>query len=335
VPPARPKSRTRPYPRADRVAPALVMVGPRDALMTKLIRRALPDDRSRVKLEASPQNLLASFGGAEVAPMPAMYVFNTAMPSTDARRLKGIPVAARISAHVGLVRAQNLAWIDALRALRAVHPTTPVLVVIDNDESSACDGLLNAGADEVITLAALGSPAVVKRRIASAFAHARANRLLPTVVIEADDAPSETQITAGLDTVRAAVTPRTRDRDRRVLVSDLLAITVPDLRASSGRLDAQRIAKRMGVSLNTFAAGMPVSREALRTNPDSKRIQHALDPYARALAVLDTLLPDDSGRQWLNTRHPRFGSTPLDTMVAGRADAVARLLELAREGDVD
>lgn len=314
----------------------IVVVGPRNALMAKQLQQASPYRQPRVEFQKSPQALLATYVETRHARRPALYVLVPQRQSTSSPRDKvcQYPVRdAQQQASAG--HAQYLPWIDALRAIQGAQPTTPVLVVTDDGMQASWDSFLEAGADELITPAALQNPAVAKRRIESAFAHARVEGLGASAVVEADNPLTEDQIADGLAKVRAAVTARPQSDDRGGLLSELLAITAPELRAASGRLDAKRIAQWLDLSLNAFAVGMPVSREALRSNPDSKRLQSALDPYARVQSALATLLPGDGGRQWLNTPHPRFGSTPLAAMVAGRADDVARLLELAREGDVD
>ena len=119
-------------------------------------------------------------------------------------------------------------------------------------------------------------------------------------------------------------------------IGDLLGVVVPHLRAKSGRLDAGKIAARLNVSLNRLAAAMPISRQALRAKPDSPRVQAALDPIARALDVLELMLPGQQMHGWLQTPHIRLeGETPLEAVLGGQAERVARMLENAREGGVE
>jgi Protein of unknown function (DUF2384). len=68
--------------------------------------------------------------------------------------------------------------------------------------------------------------------------------------------------------------------------------------------------------------------------PDSPKAQKGLDPFARALAVLEELLPNEKTvRAWLVSPQQRFGgATPQDAMLGGRAEEVARTLEMMRDG---
>jgi hypothetical protein len=156
-------------------------------------------------------------------------------------------------------------------------------------------------------------------------------------VVDSSEAPhSEEARARARARVREALPALPRAEDRRGAVSDLLGVTAPDLRASSGRLDARKIADRLGIALGRLAGALPVSRQALSALPDSLRAQEALDPIARALHVLDLLLPRERVRMWLNAPHPRLeGSTPVEALLDGRAERVAQLLEIARAGGVD
>jgi DNA-binding NarL/FixJ family response regulator len=73
-----------------------------------------------------------------------------------------------------------------LQTVQSAHPTTPVLVVASEEEDDAWHAFLQAGADELISPASLNSPAVLKRRIESAFAHARSESEAFGPVIEAE-----------------------------------------------------------------------------------------------------------------------------------------------------
>jgi hypothetical protein len=101
-------------------------------------------------------------------------------------------------------------------------------------------------------------------------------------------------------------------------------------------LDAKKVADRLGVSVARIASLTPVTRQALNETPDSSRVQEALDPIARSLAVLETALAPEHVNQWLNASHSRLnGSTPLEALLDGRAERVARMLEIARDGGVN
>lgn len=228
-------------------------------------------------------------------------------------------------------------------------PETPILVAADaSRQQKLILDALDAGADEVVGPEVLRIPALARRRVRSALANVRGTSAdawaaLPTgpddlddgAVVEWEDGPTEAEAEAARARVRQAVARLPTREERSGPLAELLGVTVPELRAPSGRLDAKRIAACLGVSLNRFAAAMPVRRQSLDETPDSARIQAALDPFARALAVLDVLLPGDVGRQWLNAIHPGLdGTTPLAAMLDGRAERVARLLEMIRDGSL-
>ena len=114
--------------------------------------------------------------------------------------------------------------------------------------------------------------------------------------------------------------------------ANTLSIAAPNLRGPSGRLDATKIARRLGVPIARLAAVVGVSRQALSQTPDSPGIQHALDAIAHTLDVLDTSLQPGDQQKWLRTSRANIDrKTPLDTIMGGGADIVARMLEGASE----
>ena len=132
---------------------------------------------------------------------------------------------------------------------------------------------------------------------------------------------------------RASSLPTRAQRNRPL--AGVLDIATPKLRGPSGRLDAQRLADRLGVSLRQLAAVAGVTHQALSATPDSKRAQPGLDAIARALGTLDTLLAESSARAWLNAPHSMLnGATPLQALLDGRAERVASMLGVAVEGGV-
>ena len=139
---------------------------------------------------------------------------------------------------------------------------------------------------------------------------------------------------AALQRVRDAIPSLPTVEQRSAPLADLMQVRMPSLRAPSGRLDAGRIAARIGVSLSRLAGPLRVSRQALSEMPDSPKAQSGLDPFARVLAVLEELLPNEkAARAWLVSPQQRFsGATPQAVMLDGRAEEVARTLELARDG---
>lgn len=141
---------------------------------------------------------------------------------------------------------------------------------------------------------------------------------------------NDTERIAAMENARRVAESLPTPHERGEPVADILGITAPSLRAESGRFDAIRIANRLGVSLTKFAELMPISRQAISENPDSPKLQRALDPFAIALGTLDMILPEDDVGAWLCTPRERLNMrTPLEAMLAGDADRVAHLLTTA------
>lgn len=114
-----------------------------------------------------------------------------------------------------------------------------------------------------------------------------------------------------------------------------LSVTLPELyRAESGRLDAQRIAGYLGVSLSRFAAALGRNYQGLYKTPDSSAVQEALFPIKRILDILSAVIEEPAlVRMWLNTPHPDLGGrTALRVILDGDADVVADMLEDAMAG---
>jgi hypothetical protein len=134
--------------------------------------------------------------------------------------------------------------------------------------------------------------------------------------------------------VRAAAERMRTDGPSTALLSDLLQVHVPHLRnPKTGRLDAARIAKTLGVSIRQLAAATPVTQQALSETPDSPRAQSALDPFARVIAVLEQMLAPEQLMAWLRTPNAHWGKrTPLEALLAGDGESVARALEMIRDG---
>jgi hypothetical protein len=234
-------------------------------------------------------------------------------------------------------------------------PKIPVLIVVDGSQRSIIEKALDLGAEDVITESDSRIAAVVWARVRSVLASTGRNTLLSEPASNTgyragqDDSISDLRASGWRerplsDVEAAAVLNRVRRRaaalptlaDRRVPLAEVLSIATPKLRARSGRLDAKRIAARLGVSLRQLAKAAGISHQALSGTPDSKTAQAGLDPIARALGILDELFPtSDQVRAWLNTPHGRLdGSTPLAALLDGRAEQVARMLGGIRDGGV-
>jgi hypothetical protein len=187
-------------------------------------------------------------------------------------------------------------WREILARLRAADRDAAIVVVAERPTSDAIGDAMRAGADELLYETELASPQLIWQRIGGFLE-------LPTSPIPHPPSPFPE-----------------------------LRIAAPNLRSPSGRLDATRIAKRLGVPIARLAAVVGVSRQALTQTPDSPGIQHALDPIARTLHVLDETLDPDDHQKWLRTSRVNLDrKTPLDAIMNGNANTVARLLESARE----
>jgi hypothetical protein len=188
-------------------------------------------------------------------------------------------------------------WRDMVRRLRARAPDVAIVVVAEAATTAIVDDAMRAGADELLYESEIAFPQLVWQRIGGFL-----ERPAPT----------------------PAVVNPVSDNPR-------LRIVAAKLRAPTGRLDAIKIAKQLGIPIARLAAVAGVSRQALSQTPDSPSIQHALDPIARALHVLDGSLDSDDQRKWLRASHAELEDrTPLDTIMSGNANAVARLLENRR-----
>ena len=112
-------------------------------------------------------------------------------------------------------------------------------------------------------------------------------------------------------------------------------VILPELHdRQSGRIDAAKVAEFMGVPLKQLAEGLGLNYKAVHRNPSASGFQEALRPVKRSLELLHEFFgPPEAIRIWLNTPHPDLaGATALDTILAGKADAVALVLENAWNG---
>lgn len=116
---------------------------------------------------------------------------------------------------------------------------------------------------------------------------------------------------------------------------ELPRIILPELHdRQSGRVDAIKVAEFMGVALKPLAEGLGLNYKAVHRSPAAAGCQEALRPVKRSLELLHEFFgPPEAIRIWLNTPHPDLaGATALDTILAGKADAVALILENAWNG---
>ena len=124
-------------------------------------------------------------------------------------------------------------------------------------------------------------------------------------------------------------------KSQRAAAARLLRHVDPALHSgAAGKLNARRVAARLGVSVERLAPAVGYTPQGLVRNPTSDRLQPALAQIAHVLDRLRSLLDDDrSAALWLRAPHPDLGgATPLSLILAGRAQTVGVLLHLAESG---
>jgi uncharacterized protein (DUF2384 family) len=90
----------------------------------------------------------------------------------------------------------------------------------------------------------------------------------------------------------------------------------------------------MGVPLKQLAEGLGLVYKSVHNNPSASGFQEALQPVKRSLELLHEFFGSkETIRAWLNTPHPDLDdSTSLATILEGKAFALVRILENARNG---
>jgi hypothetical protein len=259
------------------------------------------------------------------------------------RRLDKPPESTSLTPDVYLINCTTGGphgdWRTLVKRLSTCEPNSHIVLALDKPAGQTVAAAVEAGAADVLWRAELPTFPIVWKRLRELLG--RAQESLPPQ----RDEVVETQLPAATKDQQRAALARVEQRvaagiptaaERRAPLADVLGISVPDLRARSGRLDATKIADRLDVPIAKLAAAAGVTRQALSQTPDSPNFQSALDPMARALDVLDRVLSRGDQRKWLQTKHSRLGgATPIEAMLSGRAEAVARMLESVRDGGVD
>jgi len=100
-----------------------------------------------------------------------------------------------------------------------------------------------------------------------------------------------------------------------------------DLRATSGKLSAAKVATAFGLSVAEIASLLGRSRQAVSKTPAADALQEELRSFER-IARLRALLEPAEFRQWLHSESIDLeGRTPLEQIRKGHVDAVADLVE--------
>jgi ActR/RegA family two-component response regulator len=132
--------------------------------------------------------------------------------------------------------------------------------------------------------------------------------------------------------------PRESDADAPS-IPGIFALPTERLRSGSGRLDAELVARALGVSLRKLAEAIGVGHTTVHKTPDSPALQPRLAPYASVIAMLDDVYGGDTrwALAWLQSAQPGLGSrAPLDVMLQpGGASAVEQFVSGAWLGDPD
>jgi hypothetical protein len=114
-----------------------------------------------------------------------------------------------------------------------------------------------------------------------------------------------------------------------------LQAILPELHdEATGRIDARKVARYMGVPLARLAEALQLNYKAIHRNPSAEAAQPSLKPVKRSLEILHEFFhKPETVRVWLNTPHPDLdGHTALKMMLANNPNAVLRILENADAG---
>jgi hypothetical protein len=301
---------------------------------------------------------------AEISPKRRTTAGSVA-PATSAQRVAVVdltpvaPPARGASASADTTVSKLLAEIlDHIRELRRSDPSAAVLALVDSSTQHVIAQALSAGADEILLSDDVESGSQVSARVQTAIARA-ANRADPAGGVQSSivtgaqprargaghpavrqspsAAPSEAELTAALaqvdDLAGKRLTVEQRAERAARAWNDVLAIVAPSLRNDNGRLDAKRIAERLGVSVAALAQAIGKQRQTVNKTPDADDLQPALAPMARVISMLDDALAPNELTAWLSSSHAGLGgATPRAEILAGRAARVALMLESALGG---
>lgn len=103
---------------------------------------------------------------------------------------------------------------------------------------------------------------------------------------------------------------------------------------ATGRLDADAVARGLGVSVSGLARAVGLTPSALSKRPHARAAQDALREIEFAVAALQKLLGSDARvRAWLNAPHPDLGGdAPLALLTKGSAKDLADYVRGALAG---
>jgi DNA-binding NtrC family response regulator len=102
----------------------------------------------------------------------------------------------------------------------------------------------------------------------------------------------------------------------------------------SGRIDAANVADFLAIPLSQLAEALGALYATVHKTPAGVGLQKSLRPIKRGIELVTRVTRNASeARMWLNTPHPDLrGETPLEVILAGRANALVTILENALAG---
>lgn len=112
--------------------------------------------------------------------------------------------------------------------------------------------------------------------------------------------------------------------------ASLLDLHAPE----TGRIDAARTARFLGISLKALAGGLGRNYRTVHKTPDAEGLQPDLRVHRRIVELLLGLVGSgDAARAWLNTPSSDLSDrTPIELIKSGHAEAVRSLLESVAAG---
>lgn len=102
----------------------------------------------------------------------------------------------------------------------------------------------------------------------------------------------------------------------------------------SGRIDAMKVADFLAVPLTQLAGALGAQYATVHKTPAGVGLQKNLRPIKRGIELVSRITRNaPEARMWLNNPHPDLGGrTPLEVILAGKADALVTILENALAG---
>ena len=202
------------------------------------------------------------------------------------------------------VRMPAATGFDIVRKLRRGHPSLPILVLLPEKSGAAVHQAIKRGATDFL-----------QKPIDATLLLRRVEQCLSTIKLHRFMRARRRTVGPEGPTTLAVPLPQLHDRE-------------------SGRVDAKKVAKYLGVPLAKLAPPLGAKYRTLFKTPAAESVQDSLRPIKRVLTILNEMIGDQSTvRAWLNSPHVDLGMrTPVHVMLDGHVDAVLRLLENALEG---